>query len=411
MSGSRRVGRRLQEGTLYVVLFMLPFSKSAVEVGFGLLLAGWLLEHAGGERPLFLHRRSPVRPVALALAAYVVICGLSWLWSTNPALSIDGWIGKTLEYALFTVFVADVARRPGVATRCGIVLAMSAVVVGLDGAVGQYLGADPLRGMRSHNYQDMQGPYENPIDLAVYLMTVLPIVLAQRWSGPRIVRVARWVIVGFLGWCLIETRAEGNWVALSAGLLFLAVVDRRLRVPIAWAGAAFGAAALVPLVRTGYLASLLTFKTGGIQDRAYMWGTAWEMIKTRPFLGHGLNTFMDNYLAFCVGGERMPRYAHNCYLQIWAETGLAGLAAVGWLLSGMLRLWARAIRMGRDVVERPMLAGTAAGLVAFMLHAVFDTNFYALRHAALFWILAGLACGRASVVLADTGPVGEKGAS
>lgn len=129
-------------------------------------------------------------------------------------------------------------------------------------------------------------------------------------------------------------------------------------------------------------------------DRWMMWQAAIRMIADRPWLGHGVNTFMANYLTYWVGGERQPRYAHNCYLQVAAETGLVGLAAFAWLLAALFFRLVRGLRasVGRGP-EHSLLAGCLAGLVAFAVQAGYDTNFYALRQAALFWVLAGLACG------------------
>ena len=125
---------------------------------------------------------------------------------------------------------------------------------------------------------------------------------------------------------------------------------------------------------------------GVLLERAY------QDDSDRPIFGHGINTFMANYLDYWVGGERQPRYAHNCYLQVAAETGIAGLLAflaVLGLLFARLRHGIRRIR-GDDGI---WVIGMTAGLVAFALQAGIDTNFYALRQAALFWVLSGIALG------------------
>jgi putative inorganic carbon (HCO3(-)) transporter len=109
-------------------------------------------------------------------------------------------------------------------------------------------------------------------------------------------------------------------------------------------------------------------------------------------LGHGLNTFMAHYLDYWVGGQRLPRYAHNCYLQVAAETGILGLAAFLWLLGALGARLFRALR-GLPSKDRLLLSGVCAGLLAFVVQAGIDTNFYSLRQAALFWTLAGLALG------------------
>jgi len=129
-----------------------------------------------------------------------------------------------------------------------------------------------------------------------------------------------------------------------------------------------------------------------------MWQAAGGMIKDRPLLGHGINTFMANYLTYWVGGERQPRYAHNCYLQMAAETGALGLVAFLALLWGMGVQVRRGVRTTTSR-ERFLLLGLATGLLAFVIHAAVDTDFYSLRQAALFWVLAGCAVGVSDHVL------------
>jgi len=133
-----------------------------------------------------------------------------------------------------------------------------------------------------------------------------------------------------------------------------------------------------------------------------MWQAAIGMIRDRPLLGHGVNTFMANYLDYWVGGERLPRYAHNCYLQVAAETGVLGLAA----FLGLLGTLFRRVMDGLDEVgpgQHRMLLGLCGALVAFAIQAGLDTNFYALRQVVLFWVVAGLAVG-----LAEQGRAGPR---
>lgn len=88
----------------------------------------------------------------------------------------------------------------------------------------------------------------------------------------------------------------------------------------------------------------------------------------------------------------MPRYAHNCYLQVAAETGLIGLVAfltfLGILFWHLIR---RAMRSEAQLAI--LLPGLIGGLLAFVVQAAVDTNFYSLRQAVLFWVLAGVAVG------------------
>jgi O-antigen ligase len=190
-----------------------------------------------------------------------------------------------------------------------------------------------------------------------------------------------------------RTEAVGTWVGLWVGLMVMGAASRTLRRPVAAMAVASIALAAAFLQVTGHLRDPVSVSEIGKTDRWMMWQAALGMIRDRPLLGHGVNTFMANYLDYWVGGERQPRYAHNCYLQVAAETGILGLAAFGWLLVLLLRRVLEGLQ-ALAPPERLRLLGLVGALVAFLVQAGLDTNFYSLRQAALFWTLAGVAIGQ-----------------
>jgi O-antigen ligase len=236
----------------------------------------------------------------------------------------------------------------------------------------------------------MTGPYENPIDLATYLMVVIPMLLMGALAAHGRRRAAWWSLVALLAAALLRTEAVGAWLGFASGLALLCLRHRAARryglVLLVLGGLGVG------LFAREEVREALSWTELSKQDRVVMWQAAAKMIQDRPWFGQGLNTFMANYLAYWVGGERQPRYAHNCYLQVAAETGLVGLLAFAALLGAMVaRLAARPPPASGP--DGGVLIGYAAGLIAFLVQAAIDTNFYSLRHAVLFWVLAGVAIG------------------
>ncbi len=408
-------GRRAQEASLYALLLLLPFSKAAVELTFGGLLIGWILERLDpATRADTGWGSKSLRPLAIAVAVYLGVCAASVLVSDFPAKSLSGLIGKWAEYLLLFLMTADVARRPAVIKRAFPLLAWSSFGVAAY-AMCQFVQIatrDPSRAYPDPYhplwfYGRMLGPYENPIDLATYVMVVLFVLLGYAVTCRGAARWAVGALMVLLTACLAKTQAVGAWLGGYAGFAALGVASPSrwrfrwiLLIALVFAGAAL-------LHRQGRLGEIVALADVGVQDRWAMWQAAIGMIRDRPLLGHGVNTFMANYLAYWVGGERQPRYAHNCYLQVAAETGLLGLAAfvalLGLLFARLLRslpapdavrrAW-RGQAPARPALQAPILMlGLVGGLVAFAVQAAIDTNFYSLRQAALFWTLAGVAIG------------------
>jgi putative inorganic carbon (HCO3(-)) transporter len=269
---------------------------------------------------------------------------------------------------------------------------LGCAVVIFEAVFQEMTGQGLLRGYPLKVFGRMTGPYENPIDLATYLMVLIPVLIAFVAVARG---VARWLLVvlsAAAALCFGRTEALGAWMGFGASLLVIALWHPRIR---RFAMLLFIGCALVGgffLRHEGHLAAAFSASEIGKRDRWVIWQAAIRMIHDRPLLGHGVNTFMANYLDYWVGGERQPRYAHNCYLQVAAETGLTGLAAFLWLLGMWIRRMFRAVQR-IDSDEQIRLLGLLAGLLAFLVHAGIDTNFYAIRQAALFWVLSGLALG------------------
>ncbi len=408
MSESHAIRQTIQRTSLYLLLFFIPISKAAIEILFWPLLIGWALERwsSGWTRSIWGHAAS--RRCFLAVVGYVGICGISILISTHPSLSLRGFIGKTLQYALFFIVAAEVASTPVVVSRCVVVMMASAFVVGLDAVIQELIGKDLLLGHQMTIYHRMSGPYENPSDLATYLMVMIPIVLMWLSRPERKTPWAGWLLMFLLAGCLLRTASVTGWLGLFCGALLLLASSRWTRTSVIVGGIAFLVVGCLWLQKMGRLEGAVMLSNAGTRDRLVIWQAGWRMVQARPILGHGVNTFMANYLDYWVGGEQQPRYAHNCYLQAAAETGFLGLTAFLYLWGSAARLWWRAVkRVGQSHATRALLLGLGAGLLGFLAQAAFDTNFYALRHATLFWTLAGIATGLAVHTLTSTERAGQ----
>lgn len=386
-------------------LFLIPFSNAAVELCFPVLLVLWLLGW----------KRLPNQKVFLLLGLYVAICAASVVTSSYPRLSLTGLIGKTLEYALLFVIAADLVDQPQVCRRAVRALLAAGGLVVLYGFLQEWAiykalyksqAADPIRGF-TLDYVRMVGPYKNPNDLATFLMVTG--LIATGWIlKPRTTRVPAVLLIltALLIGCMVWTRSLGAMLGLFGGLAFLGVIhQKRKGILFVFLGLTAAVGALFLFVSPDSLRQVPLSDVAS-HDRTSMWKTAWVMIVDRPLLGHGLNTFMANYSRYAPDAGQNPAYAHNCFLQITAETGLIGLAAFGLFLAGLGRTIGAALKTDVAPAEflqepalRSALGGIAAGLLAFLIQSAFDTNLYALRQAVLFWTLAGVAVGMSSRLL------------
>ena len=83
-------------------------------------------------------------------------------------------------------------------------------------------------------------------------------------------------------------------------------------------------------------------------------------------------------------------YAHNCFLQIWAETGIFALLSFLMFFGMVLRSGFWAIRREPGGEKAAILSGFLCGAVAFLIQSSLNTNLYALQPSAMFWLFLGL---------------------
>ncbi len=137
---------------------------------------------------------------------------------------------------------------------------------------------------------------------------------------------------------------------------------------------------------------LSVFRAGGDADRLKYWSAAFKMINEHPFLGVGLGTFMANFSKYLPGLN--ISYAHNCYLQIWAETGIFSLVSFMIFVISLLFLSIKKFLNSRDF----LLLGLLSGIAGFLVHTFFDANLYSLQLAYLFWVWISLIVARLNTV-------------
>jgi hypothetical protein len=120
---------------------------------------------------------------------------------------------------------------------------------------------------------------------------------------------------------------------------------------------------------------------------------SFAMLATHPWFGIGIGRYYNASAPLIASSSLAVYYmrenAHNNYLQILAELGLVGAAAMGWLF------WTVAVRL-RTAASRtgdPLPLWLAAALVAFLLTALVGHPLLTPEVGLNFWLLLGIAGG------------------
>lgn len=174
----------------------------------------------------------------------------------------------------------------------------------------------------------------------------------------------------------------------ALAVLTLFAVRRTLRGLLA---VAVAAACLLPLAPAAVLARAGTIWAGSSLDfssatRLDLWDSAFRMFVREPVLGIGylhfgsaLPAYYQNTSPYDIAILNISgfSYAHNTFLTILSQTGLAGASLIGALvLIGWRRAWA-GMRQGDWASEGAVLAFTGTAVCSIFGEPLFETAFLA----------------------------------
>ena len=246
----------------------------------------------------------------------------------------------------------------------------------------------------------------NPGDLGAYL--VLPLLAGVRALPAASRRARLWLAVALgLGlYALLATQTLAALAALAAGLLVFGTLTLRRRQLLAGLGAALVLGALtfatVAPLRTRVLGKLDRLAAGDWNDlltgRLDGWRAALLMLREHPASGVGHGAFRPEFarakLALVAAGvpfriqQATPVFAnaHNEALEVAADLGWPGVAALAWGL-GVIG-WAAWKRPGPPRARALFLAGLAALAVLSLVY--FPFRIAMVAYPALLFLAWGL---------------------
>jgi O-antigen ligase len=381
-----------------------PWSIFALEVCATALLVAWVCRQ-WINRELSFSDNALYRPMAAFFALALVQClagTTAYRHATYTHLLLYA------AYGMLVFVVTQTVRRASqfelmanLFTAYGAAVAAFAVLQGIA-PNGKLYWIWPLQQGGS-----IYGPYVNHNHYAglMEMLTPFALVLAVTHftSGNRKIAVAG--AAALMAASIFLSGSRGGMLAFLAQMVVLGVLLIRKRQG-SWRQplllGAFLALVIVFLVWLGgneltrRLASIHSEAreevSGGVRltiDRDCL-----RMLLKRPALGWGLGTFPIVYPEFrSFYTTFFVNQAHNDYLQLLVETGVAGFSIAVWFLVVAFRGAAAKLENWSDTASGAMTVAALLGCVGILVHSFFDFNLQIPANAALFYVLCALAAG------------------
>lgn len=373
----------LGEYSLYGLLFFLAISNALVEIFVVLMLIGFIGRKI--IKPDFSYLK--IWP-NIFLLFFLLFSAVSLLNSgAYLKISLRALFGKWMQYLGIYSIVQDYIYNQKVIKRGMVVFLFGAFLAVISGLSQYFLGVEFLRGrvISSINSgaQAATSSFGYYNAFGGYLVVVSSLLIALLLKEGRF-RLKTGILLAlsiFSTCAIILTFSRGSWLAIALSFVFICFFSKK---DLKWLTPIFLVVIIMFLFPVFQERLFFAFKAGGDSDRFRYWLAALKMIKEHPFLGLGVGTFMANFSKYLPNCS--VSYAHNCYLQIWAETGIFSLISFMLFISSVVYLGVKKFFVSRDF----LLLGLLSGAVGFLVHSFFEVNLYSLRLAILFWVWVGL---------------------
>lgn len=235
-----------------------------------------------------------------------------------------------------------------------------------------------------------EGIFNSPNALALFLE---PAAILS-WYFLRTHKTLLWPLSAFIFFFLLFlTHSYSAWLALGMAILFFE--GARCRITPKTIGMALSIAlASIALFSVAHKNSprfehfFSPDSRSSFASRVMIWKSAEKMIADSPIFGIGPGNFQSCYLAY---QPFFPPYLewsvpepHNIFLAFWLESGVLGLISFCFLIV----FWFRNIsHVATKKEPSSALLALSAIMIALLVHGLFDTPYWRMGLAPLFWII------------------------
>lgn len=365
---------RAIEYLLYVMIFLMPIAKASIAIIFGFIFLFFIIKKFLRPEFKFLFNLPH-----LFLLLFFLFSAISLINSGELIYkSLAALFGKWFMRIIIFVIIEDTLNTPKRLKRAVLVLILISSLVSIDAIFQYFMGKDFLRA-RLPVGGSPTAAFENQNSLGAYLAPILILIGVLSFSKNIISKHKTLLVVlsSLICMVLFLTFSRSAWLTVLFGVSLFLLLSLGLKKALL--------AFLISVVIFISVPQISNrFVRGNYKDRFALMETSFAMIKDKPFLGLGLGTYMDHFEDYAT--IKGVYYAHNSYLQVWAESGIISLLSILMFMGGLICNSLLILRKNRDY----LLLGLVCLIGALLFHAFFEVHLYSLQLATFFWFMLGL---------------------
>ena len=359
-----------------------------------------------GPRPLAVRQASPLM---LALVIFLLVNAATLKNTASLAWSML-WVARLVALFLMCWLITDAVRHRWQVYDVVSVLLAGTALIGLlciyEILTGQYIAVllgqpvtlggilgpggqgtavlgrpETIRAMRAITV------FTDGNFMCAYLVLMISLclgaLLSARSARSRLVLAA---ILALTLFSIVQTGSRGGLLGFIAALLCLWAFWTR--PPLKWFLVLAAGLGISAYILVGFSLALEYREGFSLEDfrqsyRYGLWRMALHMISDNPIFGVGPGNFVLKYAAYRQSPAHLvPRYVHNTYLQVWAESGILGLVSFLAVLAAAIAQLLAARARAPDVRWRRLVEAVLAGFVGYLAFMCTSNGL----HDQTFWL-------------------------
>jgi O-antigen ligase len=369
------------------------WSLALFEVGCALTLVVWMAWQLAAEEirlrwnPLFAPMLGFLGVVLIQIAFH----RSAYLYDSVSEL----WL--YLAYGILAFVATQIFRADeGLLLVFGKALAVFGSVHALFAVLQGFTSANKIYWLIEPPAGSVYGTYVNHNHYAGLIELLLPFTLVLGFSGW--VRGSKRLLLGFASTLMAASvflcQSRGGMLAVIAETVFLAIFWMRQFSPKKSAVIFVTFSLITVLILAWTAPQQVGSRITDVHDPArwLIHRDAIHMFTAHPLLGSGFGTFATVFPRYRVFYDGFfVNHAHDDYLELLLETGLAGFAAAVWFLVLLYREGLRNFRQTKVSKAALIRIAALASCTGILAHSFTDFNLHIPANAALFYALCAVA--------------------